>query len=171
MLAAGGIVDGSGLVAALGLGADGVVLGTRLWASEEATGPRAFKNALVDAKSCDDVVRTEVFDMINNSFKSTKWPAPYDSSGVLRNQMTNEWDHQLAELKSELRNPSNGLNVAKELQKAVDGHRVESAFVYSGQGVGEITAIEPAFDIVKRVEKEAAETLSRLQTVIVPNGK
>ena len=165
VLAAGGIVDGNGLVAALSLGADGVVLGTRLWASEEGTGPRSFKEALVEAKSCDDVVRTEVFDMINNSYKSTKWPEPFDSSGVLRNDVTKEWDHQLGELKTQLTNPSNGRNIASELQKALDGNRADSAFVYSGQGVGNISSIEPAFDIVKRIEKEAFEALSRLQTV------
>jgi nitronate monooxygenase len=169
VLAAGGIVDGSGLVAALGLGADGVVLGTRLWASEEATGSRADKNALVDAKSCDDVVRTEVFDMINNSYKSIKWPAPYDSSGVLRNEITKEWDHRLSELKTQLTNPSNGLNVARVLQKAVDGRHVGSSFVYCGQGVGEISAIEPAYDIVSKIEKDAAATLSKLLSVFVPH--
>ena len=40
LLAAGGIADGRGLAAALMLGADGVVVGSRLWASAEALTPR-----------------------------------------------------------------------------------------------------------------------------------
>jgi nitronate monooxygenase len=168
VLAAGGIVDGRGLVAALGLGADGVVLGTRLWASEEAIGPKAYKKALVEAESCDDVVRTQVFDMICNSFRTTKWPAPYDSSGVLRNRMTHEWDTKLHELANEIDYPSNGLDVAMKWTKAVEGQRPDSACIYSGQGVGEISSIEPAYDIVKMIEKEATESLMKLQNVFLP---
>lgn len=171
MLAAGGIVDGRGMVAAFGLGADGVVLGTRLWASEEAIGLKTFKNALVSAKSCDDVVRTEVFDLICNSYRTVQWPIPYDSSGVLRNDTTKKWDQKLGELEVELQRPFNGMNVAKEFQKSLEGHRINSACVYSGQGVGEISAIEPAFDIVMRVEKEALESLTKLQELLVAKGE
>jgi nitronate monooxygenase len=168
VLAAGGIVDGRGLVAALGLGADGVVLGTRLWASEEAIGPKAYKNALVEARSCDDVVRTQVFDLIWNSFRTTIWPAPYDSSGVLRNRMTHEWDTKLHELANEIVHPSNGSNVVIKFKKAVESQRPDFACVYSGQGVGEISSIEPAYSIVQKIEKEAIESLMKLQTVLLP---
>ena len=61
--AAGGISDGKGLAAMLALGCDGVVLGTRLWASEEAMGSVRLKSALVRADG-DDVLRTRVFDTI-----------------------------------------------------------------------------------------------------------
>jgi nitronate monooxygenase len=169
VLAAGGIVDGHDLVSILGLGADGVVIGTRLWASEEAMGPKAYKEALVETKNCDDVVRTQVFDMICNSYKSTKWPAPYDSSGVLRNLMTAEWDTRLHELEDEIDHPSNGTNVAVKLKKAVEGHRPDTAFVYSGQGVGKISSIEPAYDIIHNIQKEAAESMTRLQNLFLPS--
>lgn len=168
VLAAGGIVDGRGLVAALGLGADGAVLGTRLWASVEAKGPKSYKRALVDAKSCDDAVRTQVFDAINNSYSTTKWPAPYDSSGVLRNLMTDEWDTKLLELKHAIERPSNGSNVATKLKEAVKSQSPDTAFVYSGQGVGEITSIDPAYDIIQKVQAEAVESLTKLQSVFSP---
>src|SRR5690349_3835988 len=42
LLAAGGIADGRGLAAALMLGADGVLVGTRFWASVEALTPQAM---------------------------------------------------------------------------------------------------------------------------------
>jgi nitronate monooxygenase len=167
VLAAGGIVDGRGLVAALGLGADGVVLGTRLWASEEAIGPKAYKKAIVEANSCDDVVRTQVFDMIWNSFRTTNWPPPFDSSGVLRNRMTHEWDTKLNELANEIEHPSNGVNVTMKFKKALAGHQTDSACVYCGQGVGEIYSIEPAYEIIHRIEKEATVSLMKLQSAFL----
>jgi len=94
------------------LGADGAVLGTRLWASEEALGSSAYKNALTSAGSCDDVVRTQVFDTIWNSRRETKWPYPYDSSGTLRNTTTDAWDTSILALKAEL--DSNCLSVASD---------------------------------------------------------
>lgn len=165
VLAAGGIVDGSGLMAVLSLGADGAVLGTRLWASEEAMGPISFKEALVDTESCDDVVRTRVFDVVANSFRQTKWPPPFDSSSCLRNELTDAWDLIIPELEKELKN--NGKDVLKTFQMAEKENHVEAAAVYSGQGVGGIHAIEPVADIVRRIEEEAAESLSTLQRIVV----
>ena len=67
VLAAGGITDGRGLAAALSLGCDGIVLGTRLWATKEALGDSTGKkrDALLRAEG-DDVVRTRTFDAIQN---------------------------------------------------------------------------------------------------------
>jgi nitronate monooxygenase len=87
VLAAGGIVDGRGVAAVLALGCDGAVLGTRLWASQEAMGPDLFKERLVAAASCDDVIRSTVFDHIQNAYHATPWPEPckyilcYQSAG------------------------------------------------------------------------------------------
>src|SRR5207248_1646501 len=57
LLAAGGIADGRGLGAALMLGADGVLMGSRFWASDEALVPKTFQAAAVAAEG-DDTVRT-----------------------------------------------------------------------------------------------------------------
>ena len=59
---------GRGLAAALSLGCDGAVLGTRLWASEEAMGDGSGvkREALLKAEA-DDVVRTETFDVLQVS--------------------------------------------------------------------------------------------------------
>ena len=56
MLAAGGIADGRGLAAALALGCDGAVVGTRLWASDEAMGKPSIKAALADPAATVDAV-------------------------------------------------------------------------------------------------------------------
>ena len=174
VLAAGGIVDGSGLLAALSLGADGAVLGTRLWVSEEALGPIAYKNAIVKAASCDDVVRTQVFDTICNSYRDTKWPYPFDSSGTLRNTTTEDWDTSIHALETELdsifsvtsSSSKGNKNVIDKLNHAEEVQLPDAGCVYSGQGVGEILSIAPAYDIIKLVEINATESYSRLQTVM-----
>src|SRR6267154_2387421 len=62
MLAAGGITDGRGLAAALALGADGAVFGTRLLASRESAAHPEFKRALIAAHA-SDTVHTKLYDV------------------------------------------------------------------------------------------------------------
>ena len=59
LLAAGGIADGRGLAAALMLGADGVLGGTRFWASVEALTPEAHTNKAMGVTG-DSTIRTKV---------------------------------------------------------------------------------------------------------------
>jgi len=164
VLAAGGIVDGSGLMAALSLGADGVVLGTRLWASKEAKGPAVYKDAMVAAASADQIVRTQAFDVIWNSYRETKWPAPFDSSGVLRNKLIDTWDDKISELRKEVESGENS-KVVKELKAASAAQDTDYSCVFSGKGVASIGSIEPTFDIITNIEKEAVESLKRVNSV------
>src|SRR5438477_131720 len=60
VVAAGGVADGRGLAAALMLGADGVLVGTRFYASKEAAGFAAAKDRIVGATG-DSTVRSIVF--------------------------------------------------------------------------------------------------------------
>ena len=53
VLAAGGVADGKGLLAALALGAEGVVMGTRFVASTECTIHQNFKDLIVNSKEID----------------------------------------------------------------------------------------------------------------------
>ncbi|CAM3500708.1 NAD(P)H-dependent flavin oxidoreductase [Aequorivita lipolytica] len=53
LIAAGGIATGRGMLAAMVLGADGVQVGSRFVASEEASSHHAFKQMVVDAKEGD----------------------------------------------------------------------------------------------------------------------
>src|SRR5207249_202279 len=62
VIAAGGVADGRGLVAALDLGAEAVSIGTRFLCSDEASAARAYKERLV-AASAEETVHTLLFDI------------------------------------------------------------------------------------------------------------
>jgi NAD(P)H-dependent flavin oxidoreductase YrpB (nitropropane dioxygenase family) len=66
VLAAGGIADGRGLAAALALGAEGVLLGTRFMAAPEAPIHANYKQAIVKTDGHDTVL-TEIPDLANAS--------------------------------------------------------------------------------------------------------
>jgi nitronate monooxygenase len=81
LIAAGGIADARGLVAALALGADGAALGTRFLASVEAAAHNLYKEQIVGAHA-DETVHTTLFDI--------GWPdAPHR---VLRSGVVEEWE-------------------------------------------------------------------------------
>jgi nitronate monooxygenase len=164
VLAAGGIVDGRGVAAVLALGCDGAVLGTRLWASQEAMGPDVFKERLVAAASCDDVVRSTVFDHIQNVYTATPWPEPYDSVGALRNATSDMWDNTPEKLGKELIvQNSDVVSSFRQAQKAEDADVVA---VLCGQGVGEIDSIDPAFDLVTRINEEAMAAIRSMPRLL-----
>jgi nitronate monooxygenase len=80
VLAAGGLADARGLAAALCLGADGAVMGTRLLATPEANAHAAYKAKLV-AASEEDTVRTVLF--------GNGWP--HSPHRTLRTPFVSEW--------------------------------------------------------------------------------
>jgi nitronate monooxygenase len=85
LIAAGGIADGRGLAAALMLGADGVLVGTRFWASEEALTPAAATDRGIAATG-DDTVRSKAIDAV----LGMPWPEEF-SFRLIRNAFTDEW--------------------------------------------------------------------------------
>jgi len=85
LLAAGGIADGRGLAAALMLGADGVLVGSRLWASQEAVVSDAMTDAAIAATG-DQTIRSRVMD----AARGLRWPDRY-TARVLRNPVTDRW--------------------------------------------------------------------------------
>jgi nitronate monooxygenase len=91
LLAAGGIADGRGLAAALMLGADGVVVGTRFWSSAEALTPPAATDRAARATG-DDTVRTKSIDAL----RGVPWPDEF-SFRVIKNKLTDQWAHREAE--------------------------------------------------------------------------
>src|SRR3954447_12127674 len=92
VVAAGGVADGRGLAAALMLGADGVLVGTRFYATQEAVGFQAAKEHIVVANG-DQTVRSILFDIARQNV----WPAPF-TGRVLRNEFSERWRGREAEL-------------------------------------------------------------------------
>ena len=156
VLAAGGIADGRGLAAMLALGCDGAVLGTRLWASREAMGSDRLKAELLQA-SGDDVMRTRVFDTIQNATSPVPWPAPYDSVGALKNSTTEAWHGRQAELEAAVASEDSELLATYKAASAAADPAV--AVVLAGEGVGLVESLDGAEEIVLRVEQEAVEAL------------
>lgn len=81
LLAAGGIATGQDVATALHAGADAVWVGTRLVASTEAFAHDTYKQRIVQAAWSGDTVRTTLF--------GPEWPG--QQMRVLRNRVVNEW--------------------------------------------------------------------------------
>jgi nitronate monooxygenase len=149
VVAAGGIADGRGLAAALMLGAAGVLMGTRFYASQEAAGAQAAKERIRDVTG-DDTLRSIVFDISRHNV----WPAPF-TGRCLRNAYLERWYGREVELLRHLDDESAKYASARE---AGD---FETAAVIAGEAVGLIRDLPTAHDIIKRVMDEATALLAR----------
>jgi nitronate monooxygenase len=146
--AAGGVADGRGLAAALMLGADGALVGTRFYATQEAMGPQGAKERIV-AASGDKTVRSILFDIARRNV----WPAPY-TGRVLRNEFSDKWRGREAELMQ------HQADEAARYDKAREGGDFDTAAVIAGEGVDMISDIPPAKEVVDRMVKEASALLA-----------
>jgi nitronate monooxygenase len=144
VLAAGGVSDGRGLAAALMLGAEGVLVGTRLFASREALGGDALKRRIVDATG-DDTLRTRVFDII----RQLDWPDGYTGRAIV-NRFSKAWHGREADL-------SAAIGVEEPRYRAArEAGDVETSVLFAGEGAGLIHDAPPAAEIVERMVEEAS---------------
>lgn len=159
VIAAGGIVDGRGLAAALALGADGVWVGTRFVASEESEAHPDYKKRLLAAGETDTVY-TEAFHL--------GWP-PHSPHRVLRNSFT-EGDRAPEGPVARVRLGDRIVEVppfASGLPTIHTEGQTDLMANYAGQGVGLIREILPAARIVERMVAEAGEIIrSRLTRLL-----
>src|SRR5688572_7352596 len=81
VVAAGGIMGGRQLAAALALGASGVLMGTRFIATRESSAPEFYKKALVDRGS-DDTTLTDAFTGLYARVLRTTFTEEYRKSGA-----------------------------------------------------------------------------------------
>ncbi|MFE6687594.1 NAD(P)H-dependent flavin oxidoreductase [Streptomyces sp. NPDC057743] len=149
LLGAGGVVDGRGLAAALVLGADGVLVGTRFWATEEAV-VSGGAHARAMAAGGDDTVRTRVYDIV----RQYDWPAEYDGR-LLRNRFIDRWHGRESALDAQLP------EAAAEFRAGASEEDYDVAGVIVGEGVGRIGEIPPAGEVVRRMVQDAAARLGR----------
>ncbi len=162
VLAAGGIADARGLVAALALGAEGVVLGTRLLATPEAAAHPIYKQKVLEATE-EETVRTTLF--------GGGWPnAPHR---VLRTPFVEQW------LSQEARGSEQRPDEPVIGETSFGGQRIpvqrfmglpataeatgdiESMALLAGQGVGLVHEIKPAAEIVQELVEGARRVITQ----------
>ena len=154
LVAAGGIADGRGLAAALALGADGVLMGSRFWATQEAVIHPSAKQKILPATG-DETVRTRVYDIV----RQKNWPAGYDAR-LMRNGFIETWQGREEELA--LEQPGR----LAEFEAAHASGDYDTANVTVGEAIGLIHDLPPAADLVERIAREAQERITGLASLI-----
>jgi nitronate monooxygenase len=147
VVAAGGIADGRGLAAMMMLGASGVLLGTRFYASVECDGAVEAKK-LICAATSGSTVRSVIFDLSRNLI----WPAPFTGRSLINDHLR-RWTGREVELLQSMS------TVATEYMAARAARNFDIAGVFAGESVGLIHDIPPAAEIVGRIVTEADQIL------------
>ncbi len=153
LLAAGGIADGRGLAAALMLGADGVVVGTRFWASQEALTPRAATDRAVRATG-DDTVRTTAIDAL----RGVPWPEEF-SFRMVKNKLTEQWAHREAEAVAAFG------SLAAAYAEARSHQDFDMVAIVAGECVGVVCDRPSTASIVEAMAAQARSLLTRGATL------
>lgn len=148
VLAAGGIADGRGLAAALMLGASGVVMGTRFYATHEAAGAPAAKER-IRAATGDDTLRSIVFDISRRNV----WPAPF-TGRCLRNVHLDRWFGRKLDLLRHQEEESARYAAARR------DNDFDIAAVIAGESSGLVRDVTSACEVVERVVREASALLA-----------
>jgi nitronate monooxygenase len=146
VVAAGGLADGRGLVAALALGASGILLGTRFVATREATVPEFWKAALLEGQS-EVTTITDVFTGL--------W------ARGLRNRFVEEYRASAAPVLP----PLVQATAAEDIFVAAAKPQEREYFpMWSGQSVGLIHDLPGAGEVVHAIIREAGQVLDALGT-------
>jgi NAD(P)H-dependent flavin oxidoreductase YrpB (nitropropane dioxygenase family) len=155
VLAAGGFADGRGLVAALSLGADGILLGTRFLATVESPLHPNFKQAIVDSDGHDTQL-SEIPDIAAGQV----WPGAMTRSR--RNRFIERWAGREWALR---RDRAEAIEKLAAARKSGD---VDEGLLSMGQDAGLIRDIPPAAELVTRIAREAEDILTqRLPRLII----
>ena len=153
VVAAGGIADGRGLAAALALGAEGVLMGTRFLATVEAPIPDGWKRLIVDAAE-STTVRTTAFD------RAVAMPWPGAEVRAIRKAFLDDWSER----------PDAAAEHAAELGPRILAALAAGDFTtfppMAGQSVGVIADVVPAGEVVRRTAAEAETVLRRLARLV-----
>ena len=148
VLAAGGFVDGAGLVAALALGADGILLGTRFLATDEAPVERAYKEAIVASKGDDTIVTT-----LSDSLSGRDWPGAWVR--LRRTPFVLKWLGREPELRRRRE------AAFAELERFEESN-ADDGLMWMGQSAALVEAIQPAGQLVREIVAEAEQILTQL---------
>ncbi len=143
VLAAGSITDGRGMVAAMALGAQGVVIGTRFIATHEAAAADCYRRELVE-KGSADTVRTRCY---------TGKPAR-----AIRNRYTDSWEGRSEEIEpfpiQAMHSQQAGL--MSYAGESGDGDP-DQLFMPAGQGIGMIDSVKSADEVFQDILSQARQ--------------
>ena len=146
LLAAGGIADGRGLLAALALGADGVTIGTRLLATEECPIHDNVKGALLAATEQDTV---PVLGSLHNTLRAWKNAAALQVVEIEAGQ-GDMW--QILELVA-----------GTETRRMIQDGDVDAGVLACSQGIGLVEEIQPVAEVIAGMVREAEGISETLQ--------
>lgn len=146
VLSAGGVADGHGLAAALALGAEGVLVGTRFLATPEAPIHPNFKQAIVKSDGHDTVL-TEIPDLATQRV----WPGAM--SRAQRNKFIECWSGREWALRQ------NAAEVGKQAAAARAVGDTDNATLSFGQDAGLIDSIQSVKEVVQEIVTEAEKII------------
>jgi NAD(P)H-dependent flavin oxidoreductase YrpB (nitropropane dioxygenase family) len=157
VLAAGGYADGAGLAAALMLGAEGVLLGTRFLATSEAPVTGTYKQVLVRSDGHDTLL-SPVPDLLTGAI----WPGAH--ARVVRNRLIETWtgrEDQLRARRGEL------FRAAADARRAGD---TDESVVWAGQSAGLITSIKAAGELIEEIVRDAERVIRERAELVTAQG-
>ena len=149
VIAGGGITDGRGIAAILALGAEGVIMGTRMMATKECPIHDNLKRAFVEAAETDT---TLALRSVDNTHRF--------------------WNNKAAQNVIELESKGSPLFIliqaasGDKAQKMYDEGDIDLGVVSCGQGVGLIKDVPTAKELLDRMMTEAEERISKLGKLV-----
>ncbi|KAK4233759.1 hypothetical protein C8A03DRAFT_19219 [Achaetomium macrosporum] len=153
LIAAGGVADGRGVAAALGVGAAGVAMGTRFLASQEARIKKGYQDEVVRATDGGvNTVRTQLYNHLRGTFG---WPDQFSPRTIINRSWV---EHQAGTPMEDLKKRHDEAVGKGDAAWGPEGRTA----TYAGAGVGLIRSVAPAGEIVEGVRKEASEIIQRL---------
>jgi nitronate monooxygenase len=147
IVAAGGIADGRGLAAALMLGADGVLIGTRFYAAVESLAHPAAK-ATMAAATGEETIRSSTIDIV----RDIPWPVEF-TARIMKNAFVERWHGAEAELAA-----AKGREMPR-YQAAVTAGDFSTACILGGEAMGLFDTVPPAGEIVARIVADGERAL------------
>jgi enoyl-[acyl-carrier protein] reductase II len=153
VIAAGSIVDGRGLAAALALGAQGVWIGTRFIASDEAHAGALYRQVILDASDEDTI--------ITRSYSGKPMR-------VFRNEWVADWEKRPQDIQPFPAQAmlSHQAGVMGGIGGQIEGLSRERSAFAMGQGAGSIHNVKPAGEIVREIVAEAEAIIARLPALV-----
>ena len=148
VIAAGGIADGRGLVAALALGAQGIQMGTRFICTTDCTVHENYKRAILKARDRSTMTTGH---SLGHPVRALKNPMVHEFEELERRGIT---EAEIIEF-----------GTGKMRRAAIDGDMTNGS-VMAGQIAGMINDIVPVKELIERIVAEAEEIIGQLQGVV-----